>query len=70
MFFPNTSNAAVSAKAFICSGYKPFARQYSLNLTVERANVSSTTENFSSFDHLSDELTFDTLKPDILNCFC
>ncbi len=57
-------------QAFICSGYKPLARQYSLNSTSDNVDVSITTENFSSLDHLSDELTFDTLKPETLNCFC
>ena len=57
-------------QALTCSGYKPFVRQYSLNSISVNVDVSKTTENFSSFDHLSDELTFDTLKPDVLNRFC
>jgi len=55
---------------FICSGYKPLARQYSLSSTSDSAEHSNTTANFSSLDHLSDELTFDTFKPEVLNCFC
>ena len=51
--------------AFICSGYKPLTRQYSLNSTTDSVAVSNTTENVSSVDHLSDELTFDTFKPEV-----
>lgn len=57
--------------ALTCSGYNPpLARQYSLNSTTDREAFSNTTENFSSLDHLSDELTFDTFNPEVLNCFC
>jgi hypothetical protein len=55
--------------AFTCSEYKPLIQQYSLNSTADSVAVSKTTANFSSLDHLSDELTFVTLKPDVLNCF-
>ena len=56
--------------AFICSGYKPLVRQYSLTSTSDKVAVSNTMANFSSADHLSDGMTFDTEKPVVLNCFC
>jgi len=54
---------------FTCSEYNPLTRPYSFNSTSDSVAVSSTTENFSSLDHLSNELTFNTFKPEVLNCF-